>query len=354
LTTFHIDEAYLPNPYILNTPQYGFAQSLGGASPTVYAPPHQNHGNATQADADVRARIAAFPYPMYPNGAFNHTGYPPPDIDPAFLPPPTLDPMWFPQPPQHHHTPAAPYPVMDPRSYPHAYHHPQYHTSTVNCPLLPPPNVDPALLSQPNPSQLSRGRGYPTPAPPAAAAMLPATAANQIPSLDSLLDCSIDRFPRLDWIISKNFSQARQLIAHDSPSPINYRSLAVDPPVHNLRIGTRMRDTPLGQAFHRWGFIEVKKNHYITVGDVLYHIWAYFYELLTESDKGALAMAKQENALVDRFCIQRSNAQDLPLHDRQKRRCDTLYEWSRYAGLVVDTEFSRTRLLCLTLEKENS
>lgn len=176
--------------------------------------------------------------------------------------------------------------------------------------------------------------------------------------INELLNCQLDNYPYIDWVIYDDLSLARQwVIGHSGKErcqSMSFERLAVLPPVNDLCIRTTGRGqyTPVGKAIQRWGDIRVRRfDRFLSVGDVLHEIWAYFYAPLTEEEK--VSMQPPFSRRVEECFQERWNAQGRLTEQAVKRRCDALLDCVRFAGLEIDLDFEKNRLLYLSLEDVN-
>ena len=166
----------------------------------------------------------------------------------------------------------------------------------------------------------------------------------------NLLNFRLNSYPFIDWVIGQDLSFARQWVPARSGGgrcqSVDFNGNAVVPPVHKLRIRPKEWNSPLGQAMRRWGEVEVRRfDHFINIGDVLHAIWDYFQQVLTYADRENIVAESMEfaNRVAESY-RRRCNGRD------RYRRCDTLLGRLRFAGLEIDFDFERTRILYLSLE----
>ena len=336
-------EEYTPATHLVNGPVFGAYPLFPVFHPV---PAYVPHGAFTPH---------AHSFPTYHNSPFRHTGDPVysnptslPPADPRFAPFRTTQrPLSGPQHDRH--------PVHRDASLTRQFTSSQRPTSNhyENFNGMGQPDRD-----EPRSSDPSEPRPFAPPPTPVTPSTFPATPFSRpllsTPTgrygITNLLNFQLDSYPFIDWVICQDLSFARQWVPARSGGgrcqSVDFNGNAVVPPVHRLRICPKERRSLLGQAMRRWGEVEVRRfDHFINIGDVLHAIWDYFQQVLTYADRENIVAESMDfaNRVAESY-RRRCNGRD------SHRRCDTLLGRLRFAGLEIDFDFERTRILYLSLE----
>ncbi|KAF9521898.1 hypothetical protein CPB83DRAFT_911612 [Crepidotus variabilis] len=364
------------NPHLSGYPQRKPQSSnyVSEATHTSFFPPDDTRPTARRSADHASPSFPISPsigvVPPDVNNTPRHQftiGVSPSTIDHRFLPPPDVDPVFMP--PSIHYSTSGLSPLAIPGSIP-----PQ-HQSAANTPFVYPQNIHQYIshasnpnLSKPqhtgnsppfNDSTLFGGPSSPfvdpSPVPPPE----PSPTVGQY-GINHLLNCTLGEYPYIDWILYQDITLARRRVLNTSgierARVLNFSRLAVIPPTNSLQISAKEHDTPIGYAIRRWGPIQVHRtNHPITVGDVMQEVWAYFQHPLTDPE---LVSMEDEDPFfaeqTDDYCERRCDEQGIhPDGIRVRRRCDTLFDWVRFAGVRIEYEFASTKTLYLSVDKRN-
>jgi hypothetical protein len=167
---------------------------------------------------------------------------------------------------------------------------------------------------------------------------------------------SVSNYPSIDWNICLPLSSAFKWIGPNAKGPIRFETLAISPPVREVRIFARKENGALSLVLAKFGPIKVASKDDLTIGHILAEIRNYFHTPLHVREMDSLT-ADVRN-YVSRSYKRRWDSQDKDVMGELwpklaywgPIRADMLFSFFQYAGLQMDERFAETRRLYLTLE----